>query len=78
MSGGFFNYEDSKLFEFADKIFEDKTIDEINFSHLLRDIGNVLHEYDYYICGDTGKEDFDRAWKLFIEKYKIKFEKIGI
>ena len=73
MSGGFFDYEDVKLFEFADKIFEDKDIEEKQLSALLRDLGDVLHSYDYYKCGDSNKKEFMETWNNFLNKYQIKF-----
>ena len=73
MSGGFFDYEDNKLFEFADKIFQDKEIEEEQLSGILRDLGNVLHSYDYWKCGDMGKDDFMKSWIAFLHKYGIKF-----
>jgi len=75
MSGGFFNYEDSKLFEFADKIFEDKEIEEKQLSEILKDLGNVLHDYDYWKSGDSSKEFFIKSFANFLHKYQIKFKK---
>jgi len=76
MSGGLFDYENSKMYEWADKIWEKKTSDEKNFSILLKDVADVLHEYDYWQCGDTGEEDFKKALCVLKSKYKIKFKGI--
>ena len=74
MSGGFFNYEDNKLFEFAIKIYKEKDIEEKQLSQILKDLANVLHSYDWYISGDSSKEDFMKEYLKFLHKYQIKFK----
>lgn len=73
MSGGFFDYENNKMFDWADMIYTKKSTEEKHLSILLRDVADVLHEYDYWKCGDTGGEDFKKAMFKLKKKYNIKF-----
>lgn len=73
MSGGFFNYEETKLIEFAEMIYQKKEIEEKQLSQILKDLANVLHEYDYYKSGDTDKAQFIKSFANFLHKYNIKF-----
>ncbi len=71
MSGGHFNYEDSQLkntiFDWEDKAsnqFQDPEISELVF-----DVLTLIHDYDWYISGDTSREtwleaklDFKKKW----------------
>ena len=71
MSGGHFNYEDSQLkntiFDWEDKVsnqFQDPEISELVF-----DVLTLIHDYDWYISGDTSLEtwleaklDFKKKW----------------
>lgn len=69
MSGGHFDYVDSRLkdeiFGWTDKptnVFEDKEISE-----LVWDVLNLIHDYDWYASGDTCEETWLKA--------KVKFKK---
>lgn len=73
MSGGRFNYTDeramSEIFGFCDdedipNVFEDREISE-----LIYDVFNLIHDYDWYVSGDTGKETYLRAKELFKNKW---------
>ena len=71
MSGGRFSYMDSTLkneiFHFADKpvnVFEDREI-----SHLVWDVLELIHDYDWYASGDTGEESWLKAKKEFKKKW---------
>lgn len=71
MSGGHFNYDDSRLkstiFDYGDKVsnqFEDSEI-----SRLVWDVLDLIHEYDWYISGDTGKQDYLKAKREFKKKW---------
>ena len=71
MSGGRFNYADSnfksELFGWADKphnVLEDRELSE-----LLWDLLEVVHEYDWYASGDTGKETYLKAKAEFKKKW---------
>lgn len=69
MSGGHFDYKDmglkSEIYGWADtpsNVFEDREISELVF-----DVLDLIHDYDWYISGDTGKETYLKA--------KVKFKK---
>lgn len=71
MSGGRFNYMDGTLkgeiFGWTDKprnVFEDREISE-----LVWDVLDLIHEYDWYASGDTGKEDYLKAKADFKKKW---------
>lgn len=71
MSGGRFNYFDStcknEIFGWSDKprnVFEDR-----EFSELVWDVFEVIHEYDWYASGDTGEDDYRKALTAFKKKW---------
>ena len=71
MSGGHFNYKDSDLkneiFDWEDKVsnqFQDPEISELIF-----DVLDLIHDYDWYISGDTGREDYLKAKATFKKKW---------
>ena len=71
MSGGRFNYIDSSLrdeiFGWADKwhnVFEDREISE-----LVWDILILIHDYDWYVSGDTSKDAYLKAKAEFKRKW---------
>ena len=71
MSGGRFNYIDSNLrdeiFGWSDtwsNVFEDREISE-----LVSDVLNLIHDYDWYASGDTGKDDYLKAKAKFKRKW---------
>lgn len=71
MSGGYFNYRDSALknemFDWADKptnVLEDRELSELAW-----DLLDVIHEYDWYVSGDTGKETYLNAKNKFKKKW---------
>ena len=71
MSGGHFEYLDSRLkdeiFGYEDKVknvFEDKEISELIF-----DVLDLIHEFDWYYSGDTGKETYLKAKVEFKKKW---------
>ena len=73
MSGGRFDYADeramSEIFGFYDddkvpNVFEDREISELIF-----DVFNLIHDYDWYASGDTGKEDYLQAKAKFKKKW---------
>lgn len=73
MSGGRFNYLDesaqSEIFGYLDddkipNVFEDREISE-----LIYDVFNLIHDYDWYASGDTGKEDYLKAKAEFKKKW---------
>ncbi len=71
MSGGHFDYKDSSLmfeiFGYSDtpkNVFEDKEISE-----LIYDVLKLIHDYDYYISGDTERETYLKSKAAFKEKW---------
>jgi hypothetical protein len=74
MSGGIFNYMDSTLkneiFDWCyDKeripnVFEDREISE-----LVWDVFELIHDYDWYASGDTGKETYLKKKVAFKKKW---------
>ncbi len=76
MSGGHFSYLDTRLrdeiYGFRDEwtraklpnAFEDREI-----SALIYDVLCLIHEFDWYICGDTDEEDYLKAKAEFKERW---------
>ena len=71
MSGGRFDYIDSRckgeIFGFADEprnVFEDREISE-----LVWDVFDLIHEFDWYVSGDTGKDTYLKAKAEFKRKW---------
>lgn len=71
MSGGHWEYKDGDLklqiFGWADK--PSNVLGDIELSELLWDILNLLHDYDWYISGDTSFETWDASRKAFKKKW---------
>lgn len=71
MSGGHFNYQDGALknaiFYYDDKV--SNQFEDIEISNLVFDVLDLIHDYDWYISGDTGREDWLRARKVFKDKW---------
>lgn len=38
-------------------------------AELVRDMGDLLHDYDWYISGDTGRDDAEASWQAFKAKW---------
>ena len=71
MSGGRFNYNDSRL---KDEIFgwRDKPInvfEDMEISELVWDVLDLIHDYDWYASGDTCKETYLEAKSKFKKKW---------
>ena len=70
MSGGYFNYLDSHLkneiFGWSDKFHN--VLDDRELSELVWDMLDLLHDYDWYISGDTGEDSWIKARKEFKNK----------
>ena len=71
MSGGHFEYKDSSLkdeiFGWGDtptNAFEDREISE-----LVWDVLDLIHDYDWYVCGDTCKQTYLEAKAKFKRKW---------
>jgi hypothetical protein len=71
MSGGHFDYKDSDfkniVFDWSNK--PTNVLEDIELSNLLWDLLDVIHEYDWYISGDTSYADYDKARKEFKKKW---------
>lgn len=71
MSGGHFNYQDSNLkaeiFGYNEK--PSNEFEDIEISHLVWDVLDFVHKYDWYICGDTGQEDYLKYKRAFKKKW---------
>lgn len=71
MSGGRFEYADSRLkneiFGWSDEphnAFEDREISE-----LVWDVLTLIHDFDWYVSGDTCKETYLKAKAKFKKKW---------
>lgn len=71
MSGGRFDYQDSRLkseiFGWADtptNVFEDREISE-----LVWDVLDLIHDYDWYASGDTCKDTYLGKKTVFKRKW---------
>ena len=71
MSGGHFEYLDSSLknemFGWSDKphnVLEDRELSELTW-----DLLELIHEYDWYASGDTGKDSYLKAKAEFKKKW---------
>ena len=72
MSGGHFDYIDSRCkdeifgwtYDRPRNVFEDREISELIF-----DVFNLIHDYDWYISGDTCKETYLKAKANFKKKW---------
>lgn len=71
MSGGHFDYKDmalkDEMFGWKDKptnVLQDRELSELTF-----DLLDVIHEYDWYICGDTNEETYLKAKDKFKKKW---------
>ena len=51
MSGGHFDYMDRRLYEWSSQVRMDGNP---LLADLLHDLGDLLHEYDWWKSGDTG------------------------
>ena len=70
MSGGYFDYKNSSLMweifpdDDVSNVFEDREISELVF-----DVLNLIHDFDWYKSGDTGKETYLQAKADFKKKW---------
>lgn len=71
MSGGHFNYTDetakNEIFGWTDKpvnVFEDREISE-----LIWDVFELIHDFDWYMSGDTDRKDYLASKAKFKAKW---------
>lgn len=63
MSGGYLDYICYKLEDITDRI-DDKEIKE-----LIKDLADLLHDYEWWQSGDYGSESYDKKLKKFKAKW---------
>ena len=63
MSGGQYDYVFCKVREAADYT-QDKEIQA-----LINDLADLLHDEEWYMSGDTGREDYRKSLKEFKKKW---------
>ena len=66
MSGGRFDYEDSRLYDWSRQVRDDGNL---LLADLLHDLGDLLHEYDLWKSGDTDRDDWLKAWADWQKKW---------
>ena len=70
MSGGHFDYEDFKIYEWIDTMKRDDYPTE-KMEKLLDSIANILHAYDWFRSGDTNEGAFKKKYYEEIQKIKV-------
>ena len=71
MSGGQFDYQDIEL---INKIIEQLQEDDYPTQELIRlvsYVGNILHAYDWFQCGDTNEGEYKKEYYQNINHIKI-------
>ena len=51
--------------EWVDKIEHKK------FSHFISEVSNLLHKYDYAVCGDCSMADFEKVFDEFLKEWSV-------
>lgn len=77
MSGGFWDYKDNSLkfeifnykTETTEQAMEENPLKDKIISGIVFDALNLLHEFDWYISGDTSEEDYRIAVKAFKDRW---------
>lgn len=71
MSGGRFDYLDlslkNEIFGWSDKYHN--VLEDVELSELVWDVLDLLHDYDWYICGDTEEDTWLKAKSEFKKKW---------
>ena len=71
MSGGKFDYIDARLkheiFKYADRPTNE--FNDMEISALVWDLLDLIHEYDWYVSGDTDKETYLKEKDAFKKKW---------
>jgi hypothetical protein len=91
MSGGLWDYQNDVLRWkiFADEVYDEETdewidvdnpnpLEDTFLSELLHDMFDILHDCDWYLSGDIGKETYNRQKSEFLAKWKEKFTNLDI
>jgi len=69
MSGGHFDYQDMRISALIDVIKRDK-YNTKKMEKLLESIMNILHAYDWFMCGDTLEGDFKKIYYKELQNIK--------
>lgn len=77
MSGGFWDYKDNSLkfeifnykTETTEQAMKENPLKDKVISGIVFDVLNLLHEFDWYISGDTSEEDYRAAVKIFKDRW---------
>ena len=73
MSGGAFDYNQYWLDDWAKQIEPENPL----LAEQMRDMCKLLNRYDYYLCGDIGEEEIEKAWTKYRDKWiKMDTERI--
>ena len=76
MSGGHFDYVDMKLGDIIDQLVKDeKEYPTLKLQRLTGAVMNILHAYDWFMSGDTNKEEFEMVYKEQMQEIKSLFVK---
>ena len=69
MSGGHFDcdYSYERLSDMADMINKDG---DPLLADFVRDVGRLMHDYDWYKSADTCKKDWHESRKVFVKKWR--------
>ena len=70
MSGGHFEYKDIELINDISEQLEKDDYPTKKLQNLLKSIGNILHSYDWFICGDISEHDFKKTYYKEIQYIK--------
>lgn len=84
MSGGHFCYKDEDL---KRELFGDflncrntndyseerygNPLNDVRLSELVYDVLSLLHDYDWYMSGDTCKETYNKSKRNFVKKWNL-------
>ena len=75
MSGGHFGYNDMKISDIIDILEKDeKYYPTKKIQILTRCVMDILHSYDWFMSGDTSKEEFE---SFYLEQLRIIKKEIG-
>ena len=56
-----------EVFGYAEKLSDQ--FEDMEISALVWDVLKLIHEYDWYASGDTGREDYLKAKRVFKKKW---------
>lgn len=73
MSGGQFNYEDMYLFNLLEENIKDS-----NLVNLLKVLGDWVHAYDWYVSGDTSREEYLKEKQQALDRIKAELRKCEV